>query len=138
MIGITAKPEKNDSLKALNTLLLVNYLMRYFIPLLSVCSGLAVATAYVNESAQVAFATQIKPDTQIAAVSAATPAIAAPKTHVTCSRNRPLQVSADGTTIASADLPQSLRFASSIVQLFCRDVRINTIVVRDYCAVVRE
>jgi hypothetical protein len=113
--------------------------MRYFIPLLSVCSGLAVATAYVNESAQVASATQIKPDTQIAAVSSTTaPTVVAPKTHVTCSRNRPLQVSADGTKIASADLPQSLRFASNIVQLFCRDVRINTIIVRDYCAVVRE
>jgi hypothetical protein len=111
--------------------------MRYFIPLLSVCSGLAVATAYVNESAQVASATQIKPDTQIAAVSAET-TTSAPKTHVTCSRNRPLQVSADGTKIASADLPQSLGLASNIVQLFCRDVRINTIVVRDYCAVVRE
>jgi hypothetical protein len=110
--------------------------MRYFIPLLSVCSGLAVATAYVNESAQVASATQLKPDTQIAAVSTET-TTSAPKTHVTC-RNRPLQVSADGTKIASADLPQSLRFASNIVQLFCRDVRINTIVVRDYCAVVRE
>jgi hypothetical protein len=112
--------------------------MRYFIPLLSVCSGLAVATAYIGESAQVASAAQINPNTQIAAVSAETATVSKPKTHVTCSRNRPLRVSADGTKIASADLPQRLRFASNIVQLFCRDVRINTIVVRDYCAVVRE
>lgn len=112
--------------------------MRYFIPLLSICSGLAVATAYINESAQVASAAQINPNTQIAAVSAETTTVSAPKTHVTCSRNRPLRVSEDGTKIASADLPQKLRFASNIVRLFCRDVRINTIVVRDYCAVVRE
>lgn len=111
--------------------------MRYFIPLLAACSGLAIATACVSESAQASSAT-IKPSTQIAAVSPEATSVSAPKTHVTCSRNRPLQVSADGTKIASADLPHNLRFASNIVQLFCRDVRINTIVVRDYCAVVRE
>jgi hypothetical protein len=55
---------------------------------------------------------------------------------VVCSRNRPLQ-SSDVTKVASANALQGLSLASNIVMLFCRDVRINTIVVHDYCAVIR-
>jgi hypothetical protein len=112
--------------------------MRYFIPLLAMCSGLAVATTSFLDLTQVASAAQVKTDARIAAVSSETKAISAPKTRITCSRNRPLQVSADGTKIASSEIPKGLSLASNIVKLFCRDVRINTIVVRDYCAVVRE
>jgi hypothetical protein len=96
--------------------------MRYFLPLLTACSGIAVAAACAIEIAEMT-------------MNAGTADVSAPR--VVCSRNRPIQFS-DVTKVASAGAPSGLSFAANkIVQLFCRDVRINTIVVRDYCAVIR-
>lgn len=106
--------------------------------LLAVCSGLAVATAYFLPF-QTVTATEIK-GTQVAAVGLepqTTPANSA-KAKVICSRNRPLSLSAEGVKVASGLTPQSADWMPNVIKLFCRDVRINTIVVRDYCALIRQ
>lgn len=110
--------------------------MRYSIPLLMFCSGLMVATSTL--SVQVAVAGQNKVGTQVVAAldSQVSPmSEGSTKAKVVCSHNRTLQVSADGTKVAA--LPEGLTWASNIVQLFCREVRINMILVKDYCAVIR-
>jgi hypothetical protein len=112
--------------------------MRYLNPVFATCSGLVVATAGFNALTDMATAAQITPDTRIAAVGAGSQSNPAPKLKEVCSRNHPLQVSRDGTQLALAQGTQQPNLVSSIVQMFCRDVRINTIVVRDYCAVIRE
>ncbi len=116
--------------------------MRYLTPVFAACSGLVVATAGFNAFIQTATAAQVTSDHRMAAVTTELQVTPAPKVREVCSRNRPLSVSADGTRLASAQTPQGVGqdsgWAANIVQLFCRDVRINTIVVRDYCAVIRE
>lgn len=108
--------------------------MRYSIPLLMICSGLMVATSTL--SVQVAVAGQNKVGTQVvAALDSQVSPMSEGSTKVVCSHNRTLQVSADGTKVAA--LPEGLTWASNIVQLFCREVRINMILVKDYCAVIR-
>jgi hypothetical protein len=109
--------------------------MHHLISLLILCSGLSVATAYALPL-QAATVPTRGTDTQIAATnSQVDPSVSS---RVVCSRNRPLAVVPENAKVASNVLPQGGVLASSIVQLFCRDVRINTIVVRDYCAVIRE
>lgn len=115
--------------------------MRYLNSLFAACSGFAVATTLMM-SVQTAAATpsEIK-GTQIAAValeSQAAAAVSPNQTKVVCSRNKPLSLNAEGVKVASGIAPQSADWLPNVVQLFCRDVRINTIVVRDYCAVIRN
>lgn len=114
--------------------------MRHFVPLLTACAGTAAAIACL---AQAPNTLASEPGTsisnasiQIAAVSKETDLTKTSGQKVICSRNRPLQSSDFGKL--AANLPERLSLASNIVQLFCRDVRINTIVVRDYCAVIRS
>jgi hypothetical protein len=112
--------------------------MRYLVPMLTACSGIAVAIACVAGPTPMASASERVADTKIAAATTRDAGTNGTSTHkVVCSRNRPLQFS-DSTKIASANAPQESSLASNIIQLFCRDVRINTIVVRDYCAVIRQ
>jgi hypothetical protein len=113
-------------------------IMRYFSTLLlTSCSALAMAIACIAESAPVAFASEPSTSTKIAALTKDDGSIGTTGQKVVCSRNKPLQYS-DVTKVASATDPQKLGLASNIIQLFCRDVRINTIVVTDYCAIIRE
>jgi hypothetical protein len=110
--------------------------MRYFLPLLTTCSGIAVAAACAIET-PITLASEPSTSNKIAAVTMAAGTTDASAPRVVCSRN-PIQ-SSDVTKVASAGAPSGLSFAANkIVQLFCRDVRINTIVVRDYCAVIRN
>ncbi|MGB8697937.1 MAG: hypothetical protein WCD18_00845 [Thermosynechococcaceae cyanobacterium] len=74
-------------------------------------------------------------DMRVAAIGLDDASASAPEHRVLCSR-RPLQVSADGTQLMASS--PALNGFDKLVKLFCRDVRINTIVVRDYCAVLRE
>jgi hypothetical protein len=111
--------------------------MRHLISLLTVCSGLSMATAYALPL-QAAVAPVRGTDARMAAINLRPQAEPAVNTRVVCSRDRPLAVVPESAKIASNVAPQVGVLASSIVQLFCRDVRINTIVVRDYCAVIRE
>ena len=111
--------------------------MRYLFPLLTACSGVAVAITCVASSTPMALASEKVADTKIAAATKEAGTVSAP-THVVCSRNRPLQSSNAIEVASSAGVPQVLNLPSNIVQLFCRDVRINTIVIHDYCAVIRE
>jgi hypothetical protein len=111
--------------------------MRYFLPLLTACSGIAVAAACAIET-PIALASEPSISNKIAAMTMDAGTTDDSTSRVICSRNRPIQ-SSDVTKVASAGSPSGLSLAASkIVQLFCRDVRINTIVVRDYCAVIRE
>jgi hypothetical protein len=111
--------------------------MRRFISLLAACSGLALATSVLGPS-QIAAATEIKTESQIAAVNLESQAVPSNQTKVVCSRNRPLALRAEGVKVASGISPQGPEWSSNIIKLFCRDVRINTIVVRDYCALIRN
>ena len=115
--------------------------MHYLNSLLTACSGFAVATTLlISFQATVVTATELK-GTQIAAVeleSQSAAAVSPNQTKVVCSRNKPLSLNAEGVKIASGIAPQSADWLPNVVQLFCRDVRINTIVVRDYCAVIRN
>jgi hypothetical protein len=111
--------------------------MRYLVPLLTACSGIAIAITGITGSIPTASASAPVADTKMAAVTRDASTINAPTHKVVCSRNRPLQ-SSNEMKVASAGVPQETNLASKIVQLFCRDVRINTIVVHDYCAVIRE
>jgi hypothetical protein len=111
--------------------------MRYLIPLLTAYSGVAVALACLT-GAPMASASEPVSSTKVAAATRNASTVDAASDHkVVCSRNRPFQAS-DAMKVASASTPQELSLPSKIVQLFCRDVRINTIVVRDYCAVIRQ
>jgi hypothetical protein len=113
-------------------------IMRYSSTLfLAASSALTVAIACVAQSAPAAFASEPSANIKIAALAKDSGATQAQAQKVICSRNRPLQYS-DVTKVASASNPQGLGLASNIIQLFCRDVRINTILVRDYCAIIRE
>jgi hypothetical protein len=111
--------------------------MRHLISLMTLCSGLSVTTAYALPL-QAAVAPAQGTGSRIAAINLAPQVAPADNSRVVCSRNRPLAVVPENAKIASGFAPQVGVLASSIVQLFCRDVRINTIVVRDYCAVIRE
>lgn len=111
--------------------------MRYLVLMLTAYSGIAVAIACVAGSTPMASASETVADTKIAAATRGAGTNDTSTHKVVCSRNRPLQFS-DSTKIASASAPQEPSLASNIIQLFCRDVRINTIVVRDYCAVIRQ
>jgi hypothetical protein len=110
--------------------------MRSLLPLLTICSGIVIVIACIAESAPIASASETGAKTKIAVAAREARITNASAHKVVCSRNRPLQFS-DTTKVASSGVPQGLNLASNIVQLFCRDVRINTIVVRDYCAVIR-
>jgi predicted RNA methylase len=112
--------------------------MRYFVPLLTACSGLAVAIACVAQSAS--FASAVEPSASFTKVAAARQNMAMTDNsarQVVCSRNRVSQLKGPDNTVF-ANVPEGLSLTSNIVELFCRDVRINTIVVRDYCAVIRH
>jgi hypothetical protein len=111
--------------------------MRYLVPLLTTCSGIAVAIACVAGSIPIASASEAVADTKVAVATKDAGTIDSSSHKVVCSRNRPFQ-SSNAEKVASAGASQERSLASNIVQLFCRDVRINTIVVRDYCAVIRE
>jgi hypothetical protein len=111
--------------------------MRHLVPMLTACSGIAVAIACVAGSTPMASASEKIADTKIAAATKDAGIVNTP-THVVCSRNRPLQSSNAIEVASSGGVSQGLNLPSNIVQLFCRDVRINTIVVHDYCAVIRE
>lgn len=61
-----------------------------------------------------------------------------PGQQVICSTVNPLAGKVDGDTLAKTGVPDNLELASNILDIFCRDVRINTIVVRHYCTVVQK
>jgi hypothetical protein len=112
--------------------------MRHCISLLAACSGLALTTTILVPS-QTATATENKAAvTQIAAVGLETQNLPSNQTKVVCSRNRPLSFASEGTKVASGIGLKSTDWSSNVIRLFCRDVRINTIVVRDYCALIRQ
>jgi hypothetical protein len=113
--------------------------MRHYISLLAACSGLALTTTILVPS-QTATATENKAAavTQIAAVGLETQNLPSNQTKVVCSRNRPLSFTSEGTKVASGIGLKSTDWSSNVIRLFCRDVRINTIVVRDYCALIRQ
>jgi hypothetical protein len=111
--------------------------MHHLISLLALCSGLSMAAVNALPT-QAAMAPAHETNNQIAALNLIPQVNLAVNTKVVCSRNHPLAVVPESAKIASNVAPQVGVLASSIVQLFCRDVRINTIVVRDYCAVIRE
>ncbi|NCJ05917.1 hypothetical protein GS597_05195 [Synechococcales cyanobacterium C] len=60
---------------------------------------------------------------------------APPNTRVVCSSHNPL--AGQGELLASADMPRQFGLAANVVDIFCRDVRINTIVARHFCTVLR-
>jgi hypothetical protein len=113
--------------------------MRHLNSLFAACSGFAVATTLmVPFQAAAVTPTEMK-GTQIAAIERESQAAAAPnQTKVICSRNKPLSLNAEGVKVASGITAQSADWVPNVIKLFCRDVRINTIVVRDYCAVIRN
>ncbi|WP_404789815.1 hypothetical protein [Altericista sp. CCNU0014] len=111
--------------------------MRHLISFLTLFSGISMAAAYMLPL-QAAVAPARETNAQIAATNLAPQVDPVANTKIVCSRNRPLAVIPESAKVASNLAPQVGVLASSIVQLFCRDVRINTIVVRDYCAVIRE
>jgi hypothetical protein len=113
--------------------------MRHCISLLAVYFGLALATTILVPS-QSATATENKSAavTQIAAVELEAQNLSSNQTKVVCSRNRPLSLASEGTKVASGIGLQNTDWSSNVIRLFCRDVRINTIVVRDYCALIRQ
>jgi hypothetical protein len=61
-----------------------------------------------------------------------------PGQQVICSTSNPLAGKVDGDTLAKSGIPEDMELAAGILDIFCRDVRINTIVVRHYCTVVRK
>jgi hypothetical protein len=61
-----------------------------------------------------------------------------PGQQVICSRVNPLAGKVDGDTLAKTGVPDNLELAANVLDIFCRDVRINTIVVRHYCTVVQK
>jgi hypothetical protein len=111
--------------------------MRQLISLMAVYCGLAISISMLVPS-QAAIATENRAETQIAAAVLEPKNLPTNQTKVVCSRNHPLSVNAEGVKIASGIAPQSSDWSPNIIKLFCRDVRINTIVVRDYCALIRQ
>ncbi len=113
--------------------------MRYLNSLFVAGSGFAVAATLLISFQAAAVATEMK-GTQIAAVEQESQptAVSPDQTKVVCSRNKPLSLNAEGVKVASGIAPQSADWVPNVIRLFCRDVRINTIVVRDYCAVIRN
>ncbi len=103
---------------------------------LTVCSGVALLSTLTVQFSDIAHAAEL--NAEESALQAASEA--KPETKIVCSR-KPIEAqlmaskSLDGLVgpVDSGDVDWSQR----IVRLFCRDVRINTIVVRDYCAVLR-
>jgi hypothetical protein len=63
---------------------------------------------------------------------------ARPGQRVICSTANPLAGKVDGDVLAKTGVPDNLELASNVLDIFCRDVRINTIVVRHYCTVVQK
>jgi hypothetical protein len=111
--------------------------MRHFVSLMTACSGLALATTLLMPS-QAATVTKNRTETQMVSVGLESQDVPLNQTKVVCNRNRPLAFNAEGINVASGIAPQSTDWAPNIIKLFCRDVRINTIVVRDYCALIRQ
>jgi hypothetical protein len=113
--------------------------MRHCISLLAVYSGLALTTTILVTS-QSATATENKSAvvTKISAVELEAQNPSPNQTKVVCSRNRPLSLTSEGTKVTSGIGLQNTDWSSNVIRLFCRDVRINTIVVRDYCALIRQ
>jgi hypothetical protein len=109
--------------------------MRHCIYLLATVSGVALASAVFVPGANAA---ESKVETQIAVVSLEPQIIQSNQTKVICSRHRPLSLSSEGVKLASSLTSQNTDWSSNVIRLFCRDVRINTIVVRDYCALIRQ
>jgi hypothetical protein len=109
--------------------------MRHFMSLLVAGSSLALVSV-LGVPSQAATALNNKAETQIASVSLEQQPMLNNQTKVVCSRNHPL--ASEGVTVASGIAPQSADWAPNVIKLFCRDVRINTIVVRDYCALIRQ
>ena len=109
--------------------------MRHFMALLSAGSSLALVCV-LGFPSQAATAINNKAETQIASGSFERQPLLTNQTKVVCSRNHPLAFT--GTKVASGIAPQSTDWAPNVIKLFCRDVRINTIVVRDYCALIRQ
>jgi hypothetical protein len=60
-----------------------------------------------------------------------------PGKQVVCSATNPLAGKVDGDKLAREGVPANLKLAANILDIFCRDVRINTIVVRHYCTVLK-
>jgi hypothetical protein len=111
--------------------------MRHFFALTAACSGLALATTLLMPS-QAATVTKNNTETQMVSFGLKSTAVPSSQTKVVCSHNRPLAFNNEGVNVASGIAPQSTDLAPNIIKLFCRDVRINTIVVRDYCALIRQ
>ena len=111
--------------------------MRHFVSLMAACSGLALSTTLLMPS-QASTVTKNNTETQMASAGLESQAVPSNQTKVVCSHNRPLTFNTEGVNIASGIAPQSADLAPNIIKLFCRDVRINTIVVRDYCALIRQ
>jgi hypothetical protein len=109
--------------------------MRHVMYLLAVGSGVALSGTMLMPS-HASTVTTNKSETQIASVSLESQPLLTNQTKVVCSRNHPL--ASEGVTVASGIAPQSTDWAPNVIKLFCRDVRINTIVVRDYCALIRQ
>jgi hypothetical protein len=109
--------------------------MRYFISLLAVGSGLALATSMLMPS-QAATAIKNNAETQKISVGLESQTMPSNQTKVVCSRNHPL--TSESIRVASGIAPQSTDWEPNVIKLFCRDVRFNTLVVRDYCALIRH
>jgi hypothetical protein len=110
--------------------------MRHLVSLMAACSGLALATTLLMPS-QAATVTKNNTETQMVSVGLESNTVPSNQTKVVCSHNRPLAFNSEGVNVASG-IAQSTDLAPNIIKLFCRDVRINTIVVRDYCALIRQ
>jgi hypothetical protein len=111
--------------------------MRHFVYLMAACSGLALTTTLLMPS-QAATVTKNNTETQMVSVGLESNTIPSNQTKVVCSHNRTLAFNAEGVNVASGIAPQNTDLTPNIIKLFCRDVRINTIVVRDYCALIRQ
>jgi hypothetical protein len=111
--------------------------MRHFVSWMAACSGLALATTLLMPS-QAATVTKNNTETQMVSVGLKSTTGPSNQTKVVCSHNRPLAFNAEGVNIASGIALQSTDWTPNVIKLFCRDVRINTIVVRDYCALIRQ
>jgi hypothetical protein len=110
--------------------------MRHFVSWMAACSGLALATTLLMPS-QAATVTKNNTETQMVSVELKSTTVPSNQTKVVCNRNRPFALTED-VKVASGIALQSIDLAPNIIKLFCRDVRINTIVVRDYCALIRQ
>jgi hypothetical protein len=109
--------------------------MRHFVSLMAACSGLALTTTLLMP-AQATTVTKNNTE-QMVSVGLESNTVPSNQTKVVCSHNRPLAFNSEGVNVASG-IAQSTDLAPNIIKLFCRDVRINTIVVRDYCALIRQ